>query len=228
LFAFALSVTGAAVAEDDDASKNAARELAEQAAKAMEAEDYAKAQDLYQRAYALVRAPTLSLRHARALAKGGRWVEALEAYVRTTRTRVDASSPDAFREAVAQAQTELAELRPRVPRAIVAVKGIDRKSKELSVTIDGRPLAAVLLGVPAPLDPGKHELVAKTVDGREARATLELKEKLEWSCPSAGERQAQARAREPHGSARASGPRRRRSSGPSSLGAGGGWVKSTA
>lgn len=181
LFAVALSVTGVAVAEEDDASKNAARELAEQAAKAMEAEDYAKAQDLYQRAYALVPAPTLSLRHARALARGGRWVEALEAYVRTTRTRVDASSPEAFREAVQQAQTELAELRPRVPRAIVVVKGIDRKSKDLSVTVDGRPLAAVLLGVPAPVDPGKHELVAKTADGREARATLELGEKEEKS-----------------------------------------------
>lgn len=179
--ALALTLTSAALAQDDDANKNAARELAEQAAKAMAAEDWAKAQDLYQRAYALVPAPTLSLRHARALAKGGRWVEALEAYVRTTRTRLDASSPAAFREAVEQAQTELAELRPRVPRAVVVVKGIDPKSKALSVSVDGRPLAAALLGVPAPFDPGKHELVAKTSDGREAHATLEIQEKEEKS-----------------------------------------------
>ncbi|MCL4755737.1 MAG: hypothetical protein KJ015_36645 [Myxococcales bacterium] len=179
--ALALTLTSAALAQEDDANRNAARELAEQAAKAMEAEDWAKAQDLYQRAYALVPAPTLSLRHARALAKGGRWVEALEAYVRTTRTRLDASSPPAFREAVEQAQTELAELRPRVPRAVVVVKGIDPKSKALAVSVDGRPLAAALLGVPAPFDPGKHELVAKTSDGREAHATLEIQEKEEKS-----------------------------------------------
>lgn len=177
--ALALSLTSTALAQEDDADKNAARELAEQAAKAMAAEDWAKAQDLYQRAYALVQAPTLSLRHARALAKGGRWVEALEAYVRTTRTRLDASSPQPFREAVEQAQHELAELRPRVPRAVVRVTGIDPKSKALSVSVDGRPLAAALLGVPAPVNPGKHELVAKTSDGREARATLEIQEKEE-------------------------------------------------
>lgn len=176
-FAFALSVAATARAEDDDAHKNAARELAEQAAKAMESADYARAQDLYQRAYQLVPAPTLSLRHARALAKGGRWVEALEAYVRTTRTKLDEKSPPAFREAVEQAGAELAELRPRVPRATVVIQGIDVKSKDLSVTVDGRPLAAALLGVPAPFDPGKHELVAKTTDGREARATLEIAEK---------------------------------------------------
>lgn len=179
--ALTLAITPAAFAQEDDASKNAARELAEQAAKAMQAEDWATAQDLYQRAYALVPAPTLSLRHARALAKGGRWVEALEAYVRTTRTRLDASSAPAFREAVEQAQTELAELRPRVPRATIVIKGIDPKSKELQVTVSGRRVASALLGVPAPMDPGKHEIVAKTSDGREATATLEIQEKEEKS-----------------------------------------------
>jgi len=49
------------------------------------------------------------------------------------------------------------------------------------VSVDGRPLAAALLGVPAPFDPGKHELVAKTSDGREAHATLEIQEKEEKS-----------------------------------------------
>lgn len=179
--ALALTLTSGALAQEDDADKNAARELAEQAAKAMQAEDWGKAQDLYQRAYALVPAPTLSLRHARALARGGRWVEALEAYVRTTRTRLDASSSPAFREAVEQAQSELAELRPRVPRAVVLIKGIDPKSKALSVSVDGRPLAAALLGVAAPVNPGKHELVARTSDGREARASLEIREKEEKS-----------------------------------------------
>lgn len=176
-----LVTCAAAAQEENDSDKNAARELAEQAAKAMTAEDFATAQDLYQRAYALVPAPTLSLRHARALAKGGRWVEALEAYVRTTRTRLDDKSPAAFREAVEQAQAELAELRPRVPKATIVVKGIDRKSRALSVTVGGRVIAPALIGVAAPMDPGTHPVVAKTTDGREARATLEIQEKEEKS-----------------------------------------------
>jgi len=208
--AVALALATPARAQEDDANKNAARELAEQAAKAMEAEDWAKAQDLYQRAYALVPAPTLSLRHARALAKGGRWVEALEAYVRTTRARLDASSSPAFREAVEQASSELAELRPRVPRAVVVVKGVDRKSSSLSVTVDGRPLAAALIGVPAPMDPGKHELIARTTDGREARATLEIQEKeeksIELALPPAAEGAAEPSAPSAKADAKLSAP----------------------
>jgi hypothetical protein len=175
--ALVAALAATAAAQPDDAAKNAARELAEEGAKAMEAQDFARAQDLYHRAYALVPAPTLSVRRARALEKAGRWVEALEAYVRTTRTSLDADAPPAFREAVAEAHAELAALRPRVPRAVIVIKGVDRKSNTLTVTVDGKPLSAALLGVPAPIDPGEHELVATTTSGGEARAKLVIGER---------------------------------------------------
>lgn len=171
-----LLATSSALAEPDDATKNAARELAEQAAAAMDGEDFARAVDLYERAYSLVAAPTLSVRHARALTKAGRWVEALEAYVRTTRSRLDDDSPAPFREAVQQAYDELAELRPRVPKLTVVVQSAAGKLPDVSVTLDGKPYANALLGVASPVDPGHHEVAVAAADGRVVRKDFAVEE----------------------------------------------------
>lgn len=158
----------------DDATKNAARELAAQAADAFQKGDYARAQDLYHRAYALVPAPTLALREARALEKLGRLVEAVEAYVRTTRTGLTADSPDAYRQAVQEAHDELAKLRPRVPKLKIVVKGRDG-NEELSVTLDGKSMKTALIGVEQPVNPGRHEVVA-TAHGKSGTADLSVAE----------------------------------------------------
>jgi hypothetical protein len=140
----------------DDSTRNAARELAAQGADAFQKGDYARASDLYRRAYALLPAPTLSLRQARALEKQGKLVEAVEAYVRTTRTRLDAGSPDAFRQSVASAEEELAKLRPRVPKLEIVLEGGDATATQ--VKLDGRPLKTALIGVAQPVNPGAHEI----------------------------------------------------------------------
>jgi hypothetical protein len=158
----------------DDATKNAARDLAQRAAQAYEAGDHATAQDLFHRAYALVPAPTLSLREARALEKLGRLVEAVEAYVRTTRTRVEASDPEIFQQSIREAQDELAQLRPRVPRLKIIVENAD--SSQLTVTIDGKPLRRELVGVESPIDPGPHAIAASTANGAGATSSVTLKE----------------------------------------------------
>jgi hypothetical protein len=156
----------------DDATKNAARELAYRGKAAFEHGDFAEARDLYSRAYALVPAPTLSVREARALVKLGLWVEGIEAYVRTTRTKLDAASPGAFRRAVSEAHAELARLRPRVPQLTVVVRGAH--SRKVSVKMDGSVYPEALLGVARPVNPGFHQLVATTEDGQrvETRVTL--------------------------------------------------------
>ena len=166
-----------AAAQPDDAAKNAARELAEQAAQAVEKGDDATAQDLYRRAYALVPAPTIAVRQARSLARLGRWVEALEAYVRTTRFTVNNDSPVAFRDAVQQGYAELAALRQRMPRLEVKLKGVEARSPGLKLSIDGKPYAVALVGVASPVDPGAHQLELTTADGRHATAEVNLAEK---------------------------------------------------
>jgi hypothetical protein len=166
--------SGSAEEPVDDSTKNAARDLAQRAAQAYEAGDYATAQDLFHRAYALVSAPTLSLREARALEKLGRLVEAAEAYVRTTRTRVAPDSPDVFQQAVKEAHEELAKLRPRIPRLKIIVEGAD--GSELEVRMDGRPVRKELVGVESPANPGNHAFDAVTRNGAGARGTVALAE----------------------------------------------------
>lgn len=157
----------------DDSTRNAARELASQAAGAYEKGDYERARDLYHRAYALLPAPTLSLREARALDKLGKLVEAVEAYVRTSRTQLTPSSPEAFRQAVQSAEDELAKLRPRVPKLEVSLDGADPASTR--VTLDGKAIQPALIGVAQPVNPGTHEIEAIT-DGKSGRATITLAE----------------------------------------------------
>lgn len=157
----------------DDATRDAARELAHRAEAASRSGDYRRAADLYRRAYALVPAPTLSIREARALAQIGKLVEAAEAYVRTIRTPLQPSSPAVFDQAVAQAKSELAALRPRIPQLKISVQGVP--ARRVVVELDGRVVPRALVGVAAPVDPGAHELTAKGPRGghTEARVVLE-------------------------------------------------------
>lgn len=168
-----LLATSARAQEPDDATKNAARELATQAGDAFRNGDYDKAQDLYRRAYALIPAPSLSVREGRALEKLGRLVEAAEAYVRTVRTPLGDKPPQAFKDAVKEASDALAKLRPRIPKLTVMVKG---KDSSLEVTVDGKPLPRALVGVGAPVNPGSHDVAASTADGRSAKGKVTLEE----------------------------------------------------
>ncbi len=175
LVALALAIPASAQPVDD-ATRNAARELAHRAGEAYKTGDYEKAQDLYHRSYALIPAPTLSLREARSLVKLGRLVEAAEAYVRTTRTPLEADSPRPFRDAVQQAYDELGKLRPRIPQLKIVVKGQEKDDGRLTVTMDGKPVAAALIGVSGPANPGKHTLTATTESGATANGSVTLKE----------------------------------------------------
>jgi hypothetical protein len=163
-----------AVEPADDSTKNAARELAQRGKEAHERGDWAAAGDFYGRAYALVPAPTLALREARALAQGGLWVQAVEAYVRATHAPLDAESPEAFRHAVEDANRELAELRPRIPQLKLVIRRT--AGTEVSVAMDGQPYPAALWGVERPVNPGRHQIVASTPQGPETKATIDLAE----------------------------------------------------
>ncbi|HMJ13310.1 MAG TPA: hypothetical protein VK524_17940 [Polyangiaceae bacterium] len=175
LVATLLGAAGARAQEVDDTTKNAARELAHRAAAAYDRGDYKTAQDLFHRAHTLVPAPTLSLREARALEKLGRLVEAVEAYVRTVRAPLDAQAPDAFKQAVQQAQDELTKIRPRVPQLRIVVERA-APGDTLNVTLDGKPLQRALIGVEMPINPGAHEISVSTNSGAGARARLTLRE----------------------------------------------------
>jgi hypothetical protein len=175
IFVAALLLSSAARSEQDDATKATARDLAQRAAIAYDSNDYQTAQDLFRRAYALVPAPTLSVREARALEKLGRWVEAVEAYVRTLRSELGPDAPEVFEKAQREAREELARLRPRVPRLKVVLEGA-AASRSVIVTLDGRPLRPALIGVDTLADPGQHTVDAAAPDGKHSTEVVTLAE----------------------------------------------------
>jgi tetratricopeptide (TPR) repeat protein len=145
--------------EADSHTRTAARTLAAEGTQAFEQRDYARALDLFERALSLVRAPTLGLMRARTLVELGRWVEAVDAYATLPRGDDDPNNP-AFRQAMEEAEHELAALLPRLPRLRVSVRGLDRGHPE--VRIDGRKLEEALVGVDNPVDPGPHRIEVLT------------------------------------------------------------------
>jgi tetratricopeptide (TPR) repeat protein len=186
--------------EVDDATKNAARELAQRATEAFKAERYDEAQDLFHRAYDLVPAPTLALREGRALEKLGRLVEAVEAYVRAVRTEVAADAPKAFHQALEDARDELEALRPRLPQLTIVVEGA-APDDPVTLTLDGKPVKKALVGVASPADPGERTLVARTERGAEATVTFTLAERevkrVVLALPKAPERPSTAASTQP-------------------------------
>ncbi len=142
--------------QDEGAShtRTAARTLAAQGAEAFERRDYAAALDLFQRAGALVEAPTITLMQARTLVELGRWVEAADRYSLVLSLKAPGDANPAFQAAVEAAAAEHEVLKARLPLLKVELRG-DRSA---AVWIDGRQLPAPLVGVDNPLDPGHHRV----------------------------------------------------------------------
>jgi hypothetical protein len=145
-------------AEIDVATRAAARATAEEALTHFDKGDFAGALDLFNRADALVHAPTLGLMAARCLDKLGRLVEASERYLAVTRIKLDPHAPAAQSAAQTTAEQERAALLPRVPGLIITVEGPG--VAEARVTLDGKAIPAELLGIKRPTDPGPHQLEA--------------------------------------------------------------------
>jgi hypothetical protein len=176
LIVLCLSSVATLAPAQDDATKARAREMAQQGMDASQAGDHQRAQDLFHRAYTLVPAPTIAVREGRELVALGRLVDAVEAYVRATRTPLGADAPSAFRDAVRQAEAELSSLRPRLPKLTIQIEGVDPSNPALEVRVDGVRWPAAVLGVSTPIDPGKHVIVAKTKSGNTAKDDVTLAE----------------------------------------------------
>jgi hypothetical protein len=149
----------------DEATRNAARALAAEGDALYAQGDYAGAADRFARGYALLPAPTLGVRWARALAHQGKLIEAEERYVATVRTELEPAASGPFRAAVEEATAELAQLRPRIPKLIVV-----RRAGVGSVRLDGKEVPEALLGVARPVDPGEH--VVEADNATSAQVTL--------------------------------------------------------
>ena len=158
----------------DDSEKWAARMLANEAKRDFDAGRFEDARHKFQRAYELAKVPTLAVWAARALAKHGQLVAASELYRQATRlTPNDLWVGNVQQQAQGDAEKELAELQPRIPRLRVRVEGA--AANDVEVTIDDIKLAGALFGIDLPADPGRRRVVGKR-GGETVEQTIELGE----------------------------------------------------
>jgi hypothetical protein len=169
------AVSASAVAGPTPEDKAGARAAAESGAAAFKDGRYKEALDRFRRAEALIHAPTHLLMTARTYVALGELVRARETYRTIVRERLAPSAPEAFKRAQAAAEQESQELEPRIAEVKVSIDGPSPRDK-LVVTMDGEPIAAALVGIQHPIDPGSHAFAA-TATGLVAPAqTVQIEE----------------------------------------------------
>lgn len=154
LVAACLSSPLSAFAQSDE-QRAAARELATAGAEAFKAGKFDQALDNFTKAESLYHALPHLLFIARAHAKLGQYVKAREAYMKVIKEVLPANAPQAARDAQTSASSEVSNIEPKIGRVTVTVANKEQ-AKDLVVSVDGAPIAAVLIGVPVPVDPGDH------------------------------------------------------------------------
>lgn len=163
-------------ADGDEVVRAAARKLAEEGLALFDRGEYEGALERFERAGAVVRAPTMSLMAARSLEKLGRLVDASERYLAATKMQLDASASDAFRAAQQDAVKERAALLKRIP-SITIVLDAAPTGVAVTVTLDGKPVAPALVGTAMHVDPGQHTVtVSHGGTSTTQRATLAVGE----------------------------------------------------
>jgi len=150
--------SSSASAQSDEERANA-RALADQGVQAFSEGRWQDTVDLFDRAEALIDAPTHLLYSARAHAKMHHYIKARELYLRITRQQLAPDAPKAFVKAQTTALQELKEVEPHIGQLTITVHGPDPKLTQ--VTLDGSPVHSALIGVARPIDPGEHEIRAQ-------------------------------------------------------------------
>lgn len=145
--------TAPALGQATDTERAAARTLGTEGVEAYQAGRYAEAIDKLERAFNVVRAPSIGLWSARALARAGKWVEAAERYHEAARLDPTSGDVSVQRQAQADAVKERDELLTRLPALRIQVKGASPSAR---VTLDDVPLPSALLGAKVPVNPGPH------------------------------------------------------------------------
>jgi len=160
------------LAQPNEADRASARSLAAEGYDALERKDYATAVDRFRHADSLVHAPTISVDLARALVGLGKLVEASERYQLVIREGVPKGSPASWRKALEDAQSEAADLEPRLAWVVIHVMG----PLDPEVTIDGLRVPEGAIGARRAADPGSADIRATAPGFDPATETITLKE----------------------------------------------------
>lgn len=162
------------LSEVSDADRHAARDLYREGFSLQQAGKHAEALEKFTRSFRVYGAPTTGLRIAECQAMLGKLVEAAEIFRAVQAIAVPPGNA-AFDQAKQQAAAELQQVEARMPRLTIEVT--PASVRNLTVTIDGQPMSAALVGVPRPINPGPHTIVATAPNYKIAEAQVDIKEK---------------------------------------------------
>ncbi len=188
LAALPLLTASSASADGDEAGKKIATDLFDQGVKLMTSKHCdevvpseadrpvcKEALDLFlkaQRSYPKALGP---YRNAAFVAKSLGLVALAARNFRQVARNAPLESTEARRRWAEPAHKEAEALEPRIPYVTVTMK--NASSDEVSLKLDGEPLGAHLLGTPVAVDPGAHEIVGETKDGRRVAVKITVAEK---------------------------------------------------
>jgi hypothetical protein len=158
----------------DSTTRSTARQLGTEGVQAYEEGRYDEASDKLERAYQLLKAPSLALWSGRALERRGNLVEASERYLEATRLPIEGTDDKSVQQkAQADALAAHGELQPRIPRLLIEVHGAT--SSDVKLTIGGTAVPSAVIGTPIPVDPKRIEVEAEH-EGHTVRADVSVGE----------------------------------------------------
>jgi hypothetical protein len=173
-------------AEGEDAAETAAaRQLAVDGVKLAQADQCQDAVDKLERAEKLKHSPIVLRYLGECEVKVGRWVEGSESLRKLLREPLPENASPALEQAYDSAANTLRDVKPRIPSMRLVVNA--PRDAELKLKLDGKDVAATVLGVALPTDPGDHQIevsapgylkatsAVKLAPGGSATVALELK-----------------------------------------------------
>ncbi|HVY26077.1 MAG TPA: hypothetical protein VHB79_05970 [Polyangiaceae bacterium] len=167
----------------EKAERTAARALGTAGVEAYQEGDYAAASDKLEKAFQILKVPSLGLWSARALEKRGQLVEALNRYLEAQSIQVPAGEVAVQQSARKDAEREGEALKVRVPRLVIELTGAE--PSEITLTIDGQTVASSVVGQPRLVNTGPHRVEAmlgarhangeaSCVEGQQCSVSLDL------------------------------------------------------
>lgn len=170
-----LAIAEPAFAEISASDLESARELYKQGKELRAAGDMKGALEKFKQGHALGQTPVTGLELGRAHMDLAQLLEAREVFLSIARLPVQSDEGEKSAGARTEAAQLAEQLRPRIPTLTVKVLGAPAGSSPV-VTVDGVTIPPAAVGAPRKLNPGSHDVTAKSTGGPEEHATIELKE----------------------------------------------------
>lgn len=167
-----LLASTSAWAEPSAAQKETARSLMAEGRELRDKGDLEAALKRFNAADAIMGVPTTGFEIAATQVSLGRLVEARETLRRLLGMPQSASDPEPFNEARAKARALDQQLQQRIAALRFVVSGTN---SDVELRVDGETLPQAVQGLPFRVNPGKHQVVARS-SGREVERNIEAGE----------------------------------------------------